>query len=38
MKNITKISLSILLVSIMLIGFAWAGASDSSHDDSFEEE
>lgn len=38
MKNITKISLSILLVSIMLIGFAWAGASDSSQDDSFEEE
>lgn len=42
MKNITKISLSILLVSILLIGFAWAGASDSnqdeSQDESFEEE
>jgi septal ring-binding cell division protein DamX len=38
MKNIAKISLSLLIVSIMLIGLAWAEESDSSKDESFEEE
>jgi hypothetical protein len=38
MKNIAKISLSLLIVSVVLIGLAWAETSDSSKDESFEEE
>ncbi|MCM1986335.1 S1 family peptidase [Methanococcoides seepicolus] len=38
MKNMLKISLSIMIISIMFTGFAWAGSSDSSQDEYFEEE
>ncbi|ABE52267.1 hypothetical protein [Methanococcoides burtonii] len=41
MKNMTKMTLSILIIGIigiMLTGFAWAESSDSSQDEAFEEE
>ncbi|WP_052402680.1 S1 family peptidase [Methanococcoides methylutens] len=37
MKSMLKISLGIMIISILLTGFAWAVSSDSIQDESFEE-